>query len=494
MLGKVKQLERAGAADLIVLDAPAAGHADQLPHVGPRAPGRGPVGPVRKQAADVVELLTDPTRCQVMLVTAPRGDPGQRAGRHRVRDRGPRRRRVRPGRRERVRARAFRRPRRARGGRRERAGRRRTARRVVPDEQAIALASAAAVPERLARAGNSNSRARLATAPPAPADPAAVPVHRRHRARRGRRARRRVHDGVERSCDPERVVIDSGDLHRRDRAPRHRLLRHRRRREDDDARPRSRSRARAAVVDAVVVTIDPAKRLANTLGLEHLSNTPSEIAAVALGRRRRAPTPVPASSHALMLDTKSTFDQLVDAVRGDDEEQAQRILDNRFYRNIAGALSGTQEYMAMEKLYELHDAGDFDLIVVDTPPTPPRARLPRRAAAAHSASRQPDLPPADGADATGAPRHAARPARLPPHDRARRRPRRHRRRRRVLPRVRRHGGRASATARRRSARLLATPRDRVRARDHAATRRSRRSASTSPSDCSRHGSSVEALS
>src|SRR5262249_11268445 len=51
------------------------------------------------------------------------------------------------------------------------------------------------------------------------------------------------------------------------------------------------------------------------------------------------------------------------------EEQAAGILNNRFYRNIAGALSGTQEYMAMEKLYELHDRGNFDLIVVDTPPT-----------------------------------------------------------------------------------------------------------------------------
>ena len=50
-------------------------------------------------------------------------------------------------------------------------------------------------------------------------------------------------------------------------------------------------------------------------------------------------------------------------------EQGQRILANRFYRNISGALSGTQEYMAMEKLYELHEEADFDLVVVDTPPT-----------------------------------------------------------------------------------------------------------------------------
>ncbi len=69
-----------------------------------------------------------------------------------------------------------------------------------------------------------------------------------------------------------------------------------------------------------------------------------------------------------MLDTKTTFDQLVQKYAVN-EEQSERILENGFYRNIAGALSGTQEYMAMEKLYELHDTGGFDLIVVDTPPT-----------------------------------------------------------------------------------------------------------------------------
>jgi anion-transporting ArsA/GET3 family ATPase len=69
-----------------------------------------------------------------------------------------------------------------------------------------------------------------------------------------------------------------------------------------------------------------------------------------------------------MLDTETTFDQLVQTYAGS-EEQAAGILSNRFYRNLAGALSGTQEYMAMEKLYELHDRGGFDLIVVDTPPT-----------------------------------------------------------------------------------------------------------------------------
>src|SRR5205807_2108926 len=67
-------------------------------------------------------------------------------------------------------------------------------------------------------------------------------------------------------------------------------------------------------------------------------------------------------------DTKVTFDDLV-ARYASTAEQAQGIMNNRLYRNISGALSGTQEYMAMEKLYELHACGLFDLVVVDTPPT-----------------------------------------------------------------------------------------------------------------------------
>jgi anion-transporting ArsA/GET3 family ATPase len=118
--------------------------------------------------------------------------------------------------------------------------------------------------------------------------------------------------------------------------------------------------------NAVVVTIDPAKRLANTLGLDALSNTAHEI-----DKRLWDPdsaAPPSGRLSALMLDTKSTFDGLVTRYSGD-PDQAERILDNRFYRSISSALSGTQEYMAMEKLYELHEDGGYDLIVVDTPPT-----------------------------------------------------------------------------------------------------------------------------
>ncbi len=110
---------------------------------------------------------------------------------------------------------------------------------------------------------------------------------------------------------------------------------------------------------ACVVTIDPAKRLADALGLASLTNHPGLVA---------GEWPPPGELWALMLDTKSTFDDLVTHYAAS-PEQAEGILANRLYRNISGALSGTQEYMAMEKLYQLHDEGRFDIIVVDTPPS-----------------------------------------------------------------------------------------------------------------------------
>jgi anion-transporting ArsA/GET3 family ATPase len=108
---------------------------------------------------------------------------------------------------------------------------------------------------------------------------------------------------------------------------------------------------------ACVVTIDPARRLADALGLDDLDNTPRRIAGAWSGELS-----------AVMLDAKSTFDDLI-ARYSESPEQAERILQNRLYRNLTSALAGTQEYMAMEKLYELHTEGGFDLVVVDTPPT-----------------------------------------------------------------------------------------------------------------------------
>jgi len=106
----------------------------------------------------------------------------------------------------------------------------------------------------------------------------------------------------------------------------------------------------------VVITIDPARRLGDALGLRTLSNNPSLVEGG-----------WPGELWALMLDTKGTFDHLVETYART-PQQAAAILGNRFYKNLAGALSGTQEYMATEKLFELDASGDFDLIVVDTPP------------------------------------------------------------------------------------------------------------------------------
>ncbi|MFT5202150.1 MAG: anion-transporting ArsA/GET3 family ATPase [Candidatus Aldehydirespiratoraceae bacterium] len=108
---------------------------------------------------------------------------------------------------------------------------------------------------------------------------------------------------------------------------------------------------------AVVVTIDPAKRLADALGIAALSNDPTIIDG-----------PWDGTLAALMLDTKATFDDVV-RHHATSDKQAEQILANRFYRNISETLSGTQDYMAVEKLAELHASGEWDLVVVDTPPT-----------------------------------------------------------------------------------------------------------------------------
>ena len=116
----------------------------------------------------------------------------------------------------------------------------------------------------------------------------------------------------------------------------------------------------------VVVTIDPAKRLADALGLTTgLSSSPQRIDGLDLGARDAGDA---GELWAMMLDTAATFDGLV-RTHADDDEQIDRILSNRFYRNMAGAMSGTQEYMAAETLHALHNDDRFDLVVVDTPPS-----------------------------------------------------------------------------------------------------------------------------
>jgi anion-transporting ArsA/GET3 family ATPase len=109
----------------------------------------------------------------------------------------------------------------------------------------------------------------------------------------------------------------------------------------------------------VVVTIDPARRLADALGVPGgLTGDPQRI--------RLADAP--GELWAMMLDTPAMFERVV-RLNATSEEQVTRIVQNRFYRNMADALSGTQEFMASEALYELHADQRFDLVVVDTPPS-----------------------------------------------------------------------------------------------------------------------------
>jgi len=109
----------------------------------------------------------------------------------------------------------------------------------------------------------------------------------------------------------------------------------------------------------VVLTVDPARRLAQSMGLSSLDNTP-----------RPVPLPDTAAGGALdamMLDMKRTFDEIVEAHA--DPDRAGQILANPFYQSLSSSFAGTQEYMAMEKLGQLRRTEQWDLIVVDTPPS-----------------------------------------------------------------------------------------------------------------------------
>ncbi|RNL83304.1 ArsA family ATPase [Halostreptopolyspora alba] len=116
--------------------------------------------------------------------------------------------------------------------------------------------------------------------------------------------------------------------------------------------------------EVVVITVDPARRLAQSMGLHTLDNTPRPVdlpqAGGGTGRS-------PGALYAMMLDMKRTFDEIVEAHA--DPERARQILANPFYQSLSSSFSGTQEYMAMEKLGQLRQSGDWDLIIVDTPPS-----------------------------------------------------------------------------------------------------------------------------
>jgi anion-transporting ArsA/GET3 family ATPase len=114
-----------------------------------------------------------------------------------------------------------------------------------------------------------------------------------------------------------------------------------------------------------VLTIDPAKRLADSLGLDELENEPRRVDPRLFDR---AGVEMRGELWAMMLDAKATFDDLV-RKHAPDAETRDRILKNRIYRQISNALAGSQEYMAMEKLFEIHQEGRYDFLVLDTPPS-----------------------------------------------------------------------------------------------------------------------------
>lgn len=114
-----------------------------------------------------------------------------------------------------------------------------------------------------------------------------------------------------------------------------------------------------------VLTIDPAKRLADSLGLKELGNEAKQVDPALFEQHG---VEIKGELWAMMLDAKATFDELV-ARQAPDEEARDRVLGNRIYQQISSALAGSQEYMAMEKLFELHSEGQFELLVLDTPPT-----------------------------------------------------------------------------------------------------------------------------
>jgi anion-transporting ArsA/GET3 family ATPase len=134
----------------------------------------------------------------------------------------------------------------------------------------------------------------------------------------------------------------------------------------------------------VVLTVDPARRLAQSMGLSSLDNIPRPVPLTGAGAGGTEAGGTEAggaeaggtgaggpsgggSLHAMMLDMKRTFDEIVEGHA--DPARASAILQNRFYQSLSSSFAGTQEYMAMEKLGQLRRADEWDLIVVDTPPS-----------------------------------------------------------------------------------------------------------------------------
>ena len=115
----------------------------------------------------------------------------------------------------------------------------------------------------------------------------------------------------------------------------------------------------------LVLTVDPAKRLASALGLEQFGNTETQVPASAFAAAGVEPR---GELWAAMLDTKQSWDDLI-RQHAPDERTRSQILGNSIYQNISGRFVQSHDYIAMERLYEIHQSGTYDLIVVDTPPT-----------------------------------------------------------------------------------------------------------------------------
>jgi len=115
----------------------------------------------------------------------------------------------------------------------------------------------------------------------------------------------------------------------------------------------------------LVLTVDPAKRLANALGLEEFGNVETRVPPEAFAEAGVEPR---GELWAAMLDTKQSWDDLV-RMHAPDAKTRDAILDNPLYKNITGRFVQSHDYIAMERLYEIHASGTYDLIVVDTPPT-----------------------------------------------------------------------------------------------------------------------------
>jgi anion-transporting ArsA/GET3 family ATPase len=114
----------------------------------------------------------------------------------------------------------------------------------------------------------------------------------------------------------------------------------------------------------LVLTIDPAKRLADSLGIDSFKHEIHRVPHEKFLQNGLKPS---GEIYAMMLDTKRTFDRLISRYASGNSQK--KIFGNRYYQNLSSTLAGSEEYMAMEKLYELYHEGDYDLIVLDTPPT-----------------------------------------------------------------------------------------------------------------------------